>query len=100
VRAYASEGEGSDESKTSKLRTFLLQQRAGSATMTFPHPHGKTSKLRTFCNLVTMLQNTPNLLQKPVTQLFGKSPPKSNTKRFKNSEREREIDIIYIYVTL
>jgi hypothetical protein len=61
---------------------------------------GKTFKLKTFSTLVTMLQNTPNLLQKPVTQLFGKYTPKSNTKRFKNAEREREIDIIYIYVTL
>jgi hypothetical protein len=61
---------------------------------------GKTFKLKTFSTLVTMLQNTPNLLQKPVTQLFGKYPPKSNTKRFKNTEREIDIYIIYIYVTL
>jgi hypothetical protein len=87
------EGSGATFGNQAKLLTLEL---CGGTTMTFR----ETSNLRTFGKLVTMLQNTPDLLQNPVTPLFGKYPPKSNTKRFKNQEREREIDIIYIYVTL
>ena len=95
-----SAGEPSDRKLLSlKLSDSPLQQ-AGGATMTFRAGDGKTFKLKTFSTLVTMLQNTPNLLQKPVTQLFGKYPPKSNTKCFKNTEREIDIYIIYYIVTL
>lgn len=89
-RGREQRGDLRQSGKTSNLRTLWWHN----------YDDGETSNLRTFGTLVTMLQNTPNLLQNPVTQLFGKYPPKSNTKRFKNSEREREIDIIYIYVTL
>ena len=97
VRARVRECGRAKRPKTFKLKTFWLPVATGR--LGYYDFSAKTFKLKTL-HLVTRLQNTPNLLQNPVTQLFGKYPPKSNTKRFKNSEREREIDIIYIYVTL